>query len=80
MTPWTEVLGDEAIGRKKALGVSWRFEPLHTPFPLTRELMRIFRPILEVAMLSMFHTEQDLALRHAIARQFIRNDHPRHVG
>jgi hypothetical protein len=43
-------------------------------------LARIFGPIIEIAMLSMFHTRQDLALRCAIARQFIRHDHPRHVG
>jgi hypothetical protein len=80
VAPRSEVLGEGTIGRKKALGVSWRFELLHASFPLTRGLVRIFRPITEVAMLSMFHTGQDLALRRAIARQFIRNDHPRHVG
>jgi hypothetical protein len=42
-------------------------------------LARIFHPITEAAILSMFRTRQDLA-RRAIARQFIRHEHPRHVG
>jgi hypothetical protein len=31
-------------------------------------------------MLSVFHTRQDVARRRAIARQFIRHDHPRPIG
>jgi hypothetical protein len=60
--------------------VSQRFEPLHAPLSLAGGLMRVFRPVIQVPMLSMFHTGQDLALRRTITRQFIRNDHPRHVG
>jgi hypothetical protein len=42
--------------------------------------MRILRAIIEIAMRPMFHTGQDLALRGAIALQFIRDDHAWHVG
>src|SRR5262245_36606393 len=31
-------------------------------------------------MLAMFHTRQDLALGRAVALQFVRDDHPWHVG
>jgi hypothetical protein len=56
------------------------FEPLHAPLALAGGLMGVFRSVIQVAMLAMFHTRQGLALRRPIARQFIRNDDPRHVG
>ena len=76
MPSQAEVLGHGAIRGQKALGVTGGFESLHASFALTHRPMRVLTPVIEVAMLAMFHTRQDLALRRAVARQFIRN-HPR---
>jgi hypothetical protein len=49
---------------------------LHTLFPLPCRLRRIFRPIVETAMLPMFHVWQYLALRGSVAPKLI-GDGPR---
>jgi hypothetical protein len=41
--------------------VSWGFEFTHVSFPLPGRLVGIFRTIIEVAVLPMFDTGQDLA-------------------
>jgi hypothetical protein len=56
--------------------VSGGFKPLHPAFPLAGRLVRIFRPIIEVAVLPMFHTGQDLAFGRPVAPQLIGNDDP----
>src|SRR5262245_17115569 len=38
--------------------------------------MRVLTPVIEVATLAMFDPRQNLALRGAVALQFIRNYHP----
>ena len=53
-----------------------RLEPPHRPFPLTGGLMGVFGTIIEGAMLPMLHAGEDLPFDCAVARQFIRNDHP----
>jgi hypothetical protein len=79
MTARSKVLGDETICGEESLGLPWGFEPLHAPFPLARGLVRVFRAVVEIAMLAMFHTRENLPLRSAVASEFIRDDHPRHV-
>jgi hypothetical protein len=79
VVPWSEVLGDGAIGGKEALGVSWGFEFTHASFPLRGRLVRIFRTIIEVAVLPMFDTGQELALGHPVAPQLVGNNDPRNV-
>jgi hypothetical protein len=56
VTSWADVLGDGSVRREKALGVPGGFEPLHPPLPLARGLMRMLRPIVQVAVLTVFHT------------------------
>src|SRR5258706_7572764 len=80
MPPRTEMLRDSAIGREKALGVSWRFEPLHAPLPLPGGLMRVLGAVVKIAMLTMFYTWQDLALSRSVTLQLIGDDHARAVG
>jgi hypothetical protein len=53
-----------------------RFEPLHTTLPLARGLMGIFGAVVQRAMLTVFHTWENLPLGCAIAFQLIREDHP----
>jgi hypothetical protein len=75
----TEVLGDRTIGGKEPLSVAGGLEPLHASLPLTRRLMRILRPIIEIPVLAMFHTRKNLALSRSVALQFVGDDYPRHV-
>jgi hypothetical protein len=79
VAPRSEVLGDGAISGKEALGVSWGFEFTHASFSLPGRLVRIFRTIIEVAVLPMFDTGQDLALGRTVAPQLIGNNDPRNV-
>jgi hypothetical protein len=69
VTSRSDVRRHGAIYGGEALGVPWRLEPLHAALALTGGLVRVFRPVIQVAMLAMFHTRQDLALRRTIARQ-----------
>ena len=61
-----EVLGDGAIGREKALGVTRGFKPLHTLFPLAGRLVRVFCAAVEIPVLPMFHPWKNLALGGSI--------------
>jgi hypothetical protein len=79
MPPRAEVLSHRLIGCQKALGMSWRFESLYTALPLARPLVGIFRPIVEVPVLSVFDTAQHLTFCRPVAPQFIGHDHPRDV-
>jgi hypothetical protein len=56
------------------------FEPLHAPFPLARRLVGILCPIVQVAVLAVFHAGHELPLRCPLARQLIRDDHPRDIA
>jgi len=79
MTTGLEVLGDGTIRGAKALGVAWRFAPLHTPLPLTGGLVGILGTVIEVFVLAVFHARQDLPLRGAIALALVRDDHARDI-
>jgi hypothetical protein len=76
MPTWSKVLGNRSIRGEKALGVAWRFEPLHAPLPLARGLMRVLRTVVEGAVLAMLYPGQHLALRRAVALELIRDQHP----
>ena len=60
VTTWAEVLQDGTVGREEPLGITWGLEPLHTPLPLSRRLMRVLGAIVEIPMLAMFHPWKDL--------------------
>jgi hypothetical protein len=76
MPAWSKVLGDRPIRGEKPLGMPWGFEPLHPPLPLAGGLVRVLGTVVEVPMLAVLHSRQDLPLCSPIALQFIRNDHP----
>ena len=75
----SEVLGDGAIRREKALGMTGGFEPLHATLPLTRWAMRVLTPIIEGATLPVFHPWEYLAFGGPVALQLIRDDHAGHI-
>ena len=45
MAPWTKVAIDERVGEQEVLGLSWRFEALHLPFPAVRRSVRVLSAI-----------------------------------
>jgi hypothetical protein len=51
----SEVLDDRTVGGEEALGLPWRFEPFHPALALAGGLARIFRPVMQVPVLAMFH-------------------------
>jgi hypothetical protein len=56
------------------------FEPLHAIFSLACGPTGVLTAVVEIATLPVFHTGQYLPLRRAVAFQFIRDDHPWHIG
>jgi hypothetical protein len=76
VTSGPEVLRDGTIGRQEPLGLSWRLEPLHPPFPLAGGLMGVFRTVVEIAVLPMLGTGQEVPLCRAVAFQLVCNKQP----
>ena len=75
-----EMLRDSVIGREKALGVSWRFELLHASLPLPGGLMQVLGVVVQIPMLAMFYTWQNLALSRSVTLRLIGDDHARDGG
>ena len=75
-----DVLRDRTIGRKKTLRLTRGFEPLHPPLPLPCGLVRVLCTIIEIPMLAMFDSRQNLSLSRSVALQFVGHDHARDVG
>ena len=75
----TEVLHDEAMGREKALGLARGLKPLHALLPLPAGLVRILCSIIEIAVLAMLYSWENLSLSGSVAFEFIGDDHPRHL-
>ncbi len=71
MTMQAEVLGDESIGRQKALRVAGSFEPLHPALSLPSGLVRVLGAVVEVAMLPMFYAGENLAFSRSVTLQFV---------
>jgi hypothetical protein len=61
VVPRAEVRDDGAICREKALGMAGRLEPLHPSFPLAGGVVGDFRTIVQIAVLPMVDTGQNLA-------------------
>ena len=79
MTPRSEALGDGTRRGEEALSLSWRFEPLHPALSLAGGLMGVFRALVQIPMLAMLHSRQELALGCPIALQLIRDHHARDI-
>jgi len=70
-----EVLRNRTIGCKETLSVAGRLKPLHTLLPLAGGLVRVLRTIIQIPMLPMFHTPEELSLGGSVALEFIGHDH-----
>src|SRR5215813_12314692 len=79
MPSGAEVLGDRTIGRQEALRMTCGLKPLHTALALTCRPMGVLTPIIEIAALTVLYAREHLALRRAIAFEFIGDDHAWHV-
>ena len=79
MPPWTEMLGDRARGGEKPLRVTGGLEPLHTVLALPGGLVRVLRAIIEIPVLAMFYSRQNLSLGGAVALQFVGDDDPWYI-
>lgn len=64
---WAEVLPDGTISGE---------EPLHVVLPLAGGLVRVFCPVVEIAVQTMFHSREELSLSGSIALQFIGDESP----
>ena len=71
----SKVLRNRTIRGEEALRVPGRLEPLHPSLPVAGRLMGVLRPVVQVAVLAMFHPREDLALRRAVALELIRDNH-----
>jgi hypothetical protein len=60
MASRSEVLGEETICAEAALRMPRRFESLQAPLPLTGRLVGILRAVVEVPVLAVLHTRQNL--------------------
>jgi hypothetical protein len=61
MASGTEVRGVRPISREEALGVALGLEPLHASLSLPGRLVRVFSTVVQISVLPMFHTRQELA-------------------
>src|SRR5262245_31320312 len=75
-----EMLSDGTLGREEALSVVGRFESLHPSLPPPGGLMRALCSTVEISMLAMFHSREQLSLSRCIALEFIGNNYSRHVA
>jgi hypothetical protein len=74
-----EVLRDRTIGCEETLSMAGGLKPLHMPLPLACGLVGVLRAIIQIPMLPMFHTRQELSLGGSVALEFVGNDHARYV-
>jgi hypothetical protein len=79
MSSWPDVLRHGAIRGEDAGRMPGGLTPLHPSLPLAGRLMRVLRAVIEVAVLAMCHTREDVLLGRAVAFQLIRDDHARDV-
>ena len=71
-----EVLGNGTIGGKKALGVSGGLEALHVSLPPVGGLVGVLRAIIQIPVLAMCYSGEDLSLGGSVALQLIGDEHP----
>src|SRR5262249_29174974 len=68
------------IGGEKALRVPWGLESLHPSLALPCWLMGVLRAVVEIPMLTVLDSRQNLALCRSVALQLVGDAHPWHRG
>ena len=79
MPSWAKGLGKRPLGRKKTLGVTRGFTPLHASLPLAGRLVGLCCAGIEGAVLAVLHARQDRPFGRAIALSRVGHDDPRHL-
>ncbi|SRR6266511_3014257 len=69
---------DVWLGRDQVIAKAL-LEALQVPLPLAGRLVRVFGAVIEIPMLAVLHTRENLPLRRAVAFQLVGDDHPGHV-
>jgi hypothetical protein len=67
MPPEAKVLRDGTTGRKEPLRVARRLEPLHAALALSSGLMRVLGTVVQIPVLAMCHSWENLALGRFVA-------------
>jgi hypothetical protein len=75
-----EMLSDGTLDREKALGVAGRFEASQMSLSLAGGLMGVLRAIVEISMLTMYHSREELAFGSSRAREFIGDNYSGDIG
>ena len=75
MAVGAEVRREDSVHLHKSLGVPSGFKPSHSPLSLTRRLMGVLSPVVQVPMLSMSNAGHHDPFRRPVAAQFVGNDH-----
>ena len=70
-----ENVGDLVVGRKEALNLPRRLEPLHDPLSSSGRLMGVFGPVIEALVLPMLDPRHDLSLGRSVALQLVGDEH-----
>jgi hypothetical protein len=73
----TEVGSNDSVNLNELLGVSSGLKPSHSPLPLSGRLMRVLRPVVQVAMLSMSNARHHHSFRCPVTPQFVSNNDAR---
>ena len=71
-----EVLHDGTISGEESLGLTRGRKQMHVSLALTGGLVRILCAVVEIAVLTMFYSRQNLALSSTVALQLIGDEHP----
>ena len=77
VTPWSEMRGDDSVHLDEALRVPGGLEPPHASLPLTRRLMRVLSPVVQVPVLPVSNARHHDSFGRSVAPQFIGHDHAR---
>ena len=68
---------NDSMNLDKALGVSSRLEPSHSPLPFSRWLMRVLGSVVQVSMLSVSDAGHHHSFRCAVAAELVSDDDAR---
>jgi hypothetical protein len=72
-----EKVGDLVVGRKEALSLPRRLEPLHDPLSPSGRLMGVLGSVIEAFVLPVLDPGDDLPLGSSIALQLVGHEHTR---
>jgi hypothetical protein len=77
LTVEREEVVDLVVRREEPLRLAGGFEPLHLPLASSRRLARILGPVVEPFVAAVLDPGHQFFLRRGIARQLVRDQHPR---